>query len=106
MGAFGYGPFDCDGALNWYESITKILKKEISKKSLDYETVRSIAEFIWINRNELYLWNHNGQKMLQLLISKLKKILDDKSWIDDWDDPLKIKRNIRNQIYKLEKLKE
>lgn len=105
MGAFGYGSFDNDNALDFIPELINIkqFEKLVKKKTLDindYDRLRAGCELVWILKEAVIF----DEDLLPLLIKKLQIILADENYTASWREPEKIKRNIRGLIKKMEKL--
>jgi len=89
MGAWGYGSFENDSALDFLSSLIneKEIKKLVNKKKLesyDYDEIRITAEvLIHLHKINKY-WV--DQETIDGLIDGLNAAISDKEWIGSWDD--------------------
>jgi hypothetical protein len=115
MGAWGHGPFDSDQALDWtadaysplVEQIWKLVHRAESKGISWYShEIRAAAE-IFI-KNELDYHAHracededgrgDGVNLADKLANLLGKMLDDKEWLESWNEPNLVAASINDQI--------
>jgi hypothetical protein len=110
MGAWGYGSFDNDTALDFIPELInqKPLKKLINQKHLEtwqYDEVRVAAEIIIHLHKINTLWV--DQEIINGLVDKLNLIIGDKEWLNDWRDEQEAKamiRQLKGFVKKLEEL--
>jgi len=110
MGAWGYGSFENDTALDFVPQLInqKPLKKLANKKRIDtweYDEVRAAAEILIHLHKISPLWVE--QDIIWGLVDKLKIIINDKEWLDGWRDERDAKamiRKLKGFVKKLEEL--
>lgn len=107
MGAWGFGPFENDSALDWvsYFISNKELAKLVKRKDPDPNDLRAAAEIVLALHKLNDLWF--DQEVIDGLVKALEKVIDDEEWFDSWvsrREAMKIKRKIRNYIRELKKL--
>lgn len=108
MGAWGYGHLDNDSALDFIsfifnmKPITKLAKKKKLDRAMDYDEVRAACE-VCIKLSKLgYL--HLDIEVVDGLTNHLDFILKDKEWLNGWDNPQAVKKNIRSLLKKMRDL--
>lgn len=105
MGAWDYGPFDNDDASDfWWELRTatnpmKVLRARLNDNRQGYELERRaaavIVEFLGrFDRRTLNAMKKDAKKALEELLSG--------DWVDTWDEPPKIRRELRKEIKRLQ----
>lgn len=107
MGAFGYKDFDNDEALGFADKIFKPLIKFLLKKKLshsEYDEFRAAVGLLFNNWKVIkYSIDDNEYDLISL---KLKQILNDNQYVHNWDQPVKIRAEIRKQLNRLDRLRE
>ena len=110
MGAWGYGSFENDTALDFVPQLInqKALKKLVNKKRIDtwqYDEVRVAAEII-VHLHKIYvLWI--DKTIINGLVDKLQLIIDDKEWLNGWNnrnDAKVLVKQLKGFVKKLEEL--
>jgi hypothetical protein len=110
MGAWGYGSFENDTAMDFVGSWinSKALKNLASKKKIDhydYDEFRVAAEIlVHLHKLDKTLWV--DQSIIDGLISGLEMAVKDVSWHDTWRDSDGIKKIIRQMRGFIKKLKK
>ena len=110
MGAWGYGSFENDTALDFVPDLfnEKAIKKLVCKKNIsewDYDAIRVSAEVLLHLHKLNNLWVE--QETIDGLIKGLEVIIADKAWFDNWNDERDangIKRQLKGFIRKLGEL--
>ena len=111
MGAWGYGSFQNDTAMDFVGNILneKALKELVNKKKLDhynYDEIRVSAEILVHLHKIQNMWV--DQEVIDGLIRGLDLAIEDKSWHDTWRDEKSAKdmvKHLRKLVNKLGKLK-
>lgn len=108
MGAWGYGAFDNDTALDFVPEIINfdIIQAKINNENFYYDEAR-VATEILIHLDKLGgIWAE--QKTIDLLIIVLKGLLEDKEWFGTWNSKKNtagIKKEVKGYIKALKKIK-
>jgi hypothetical protein len=110
MGAWGYGSFDNDTAMDFVSTLLnqKVLKALVNKKRIDtwqYDEIRVSAEILIHLHKINKFWV--DQDVIDGLIEKLNVIINDKEWLDGWDnrnDAKALIKQLRGFVKKLEGL--
>jgi hypothetical protein len=106
MGAWGYKFDDNDSAgdlldvLNRSNDAVKIIEKIL--KSGDPEEMRVVAHFLTIIRNYMtsaYVFDDH----IARAEAALQDLIDNKDWIDSWDNPPTIKKELKKELMALRK---
>ena len=101
MGAWGYKVYENDDAGDFYIRLTeskdaaKILEKAL--KGGEPCEVRAAAQFLVMIRSYMQsacLFDEH----LARASAALKDLLEDKEWIDAWNDPPAIKRELKKEL--------
>ena len=110
MGAWGYGSFDNDSAMDFIGDVININKLEkliklIHKKNsdLDYNEVRVAAEFVLHLHEINSLWF--DRHIIDGLVDGLELAIADKEWFDSWRDERDAKSIIKQLKSFVKKLK-
>jgi len=100
MGAWGYGPYENDSALDWLgDNITDRVEKGLRSK--DEAEVRVAAAVITD-----YLGKRDASDdLIDDAIEKLEQLLDNERWVGSWNEPKKIRPAIKRQISRLKRLR-
>jgi DNA transposition AAA+ family ATPase len=108
MGAWGYGPLENDTAMDYVsdveslpaeeslEFLLKTINENPNKEFWKYDKIRAAIQIIQEKTKDKLIINKS--------IKKLKIILKDKSWIESWKDPYRIRKSIKEDINRLEKM--
>lgn len=107
MGAWSVHPIGNDTAADWNygpgRDIAKWVEEGLEDKNPD---VIRAAAFLLERTALTYLYDIRYLDLhLDLAIEKLKQLLDDSSWIAQWNDEQEIKDSIRQQISNLQELR-
>ena len=106
MGAWAYGPFDSDSALDWVGSLksSRILVKEIRKtlKSGSPNEMRAAAATIEPAYNARLLNEDDVEGLGSLAVERLRG-LEGGGWSDEWESKRSALRNLRGQIVTLQR---
>lgn len=107
MGAWGYGPFDNDSAMDFVSLFvnSKELIKLVKQKDPDPNELRAAAAIIIQLHKVNDLWF--DQEDIDKLIGRLEDVINDGEWFNSWKDTREagdIKREIRKYIRELKKL--
>ena len=108
MGAWGYGTFDNDSALDFVsyfvngKALVKLVKQK--HKDQDPNELRAAAAIVLALHKINDLWF--DQEVIDKLIESLEYVINDKEWFDSWSEARDAK-DIKRQFYKFVKqLKE
>lgn len=111
MGAWGYGSFDNDSAMDFISELIneKSIKKIINKKrieSYEYDKIRVAAEIlIHLHKLSDIIWVY--QSTIDGIVEGLKVAISDDEWFESWDDELRaklLKKQLKKFIRELEKI--
>lgn len=108
MGACGYGPLDADCCCDSvFESMRKAEKQAYkmlkNPRKYEEEDVRGLCHFIYVVQKEgFYAWE-DEDKLKETCITLLKQLLEDSEYINDWNEPTRIRTALRQQIRQLER---
>lgn len=107
MGAWGYGPFDNDSAMDFVSLFvnSKELIKLVKQKDPDPNELRAAAAIIIQLHKIQDLWF--DQEDIDKLIGRLEDVINDDEWFETWRDSRDardIKKEIRKYIRELKKL--
>mgnify|MGYP001558619756 CR=1 FL=1 len=103
MGAFGYGVYDNDIAMDLRDNLANYLYNSYLNTEHPYpENIRVIANLIFgdVEFGDVSIRDKGEMTLTQVVLKKLKTINMD--WYEGWKDPLKIKRYIKYMIDMLE----
>ena len=95
MGAWDFKAFDNDTALDFVQEIVRYIAAPLKGGAGKYsnEDMRASAQLLCIlAKRGLYV------DYLALAKDKLKLILDDDEWMEDWNDPVQARREIIKEI--------
>jgi len=92
MGAWGYGPFETDGAGDFGDGIAKKIVAGI--RSRDEQVARAAAQLLVDTDRAL----HIGADFASDAVGRLEEMLDDEAFLRSWDDGAKIRSAIRAQM--------
>lgn len=111
MGAWGYGAFENDTACDLMDSLLNVrLLKKFKKSKFDdhdYNEARVIAEMIYNLRNLTKSYTFFSNYDIGLgIISCLEQMVNDKNWIDSWDNKDSAKKMINRNKRIIKYLKE
>jgi len=102
MGAWGYGPFDNDTALDFSSEIEEPISRAVKRKPADhnyYELIASAEIIVALSK----LYNQN-EEIIDSLVQGLENILKDIKFIHSWNDPKKFTKSVKKTMSKLKKL--
>jgi hypothetical protein len=106
MGAGGYGPLQADCCCDLIDlvAIEKIVAKALkSPRKYGDESIRGLCHYVYIvSKAGFYGWEQD--EVIAGCITLLQHLLDDDSYICDWDEPAKIRAALRKQISQLRSL--
>lgn len=119
MGAWGYKPFDNDEAGEWAASVASVLAKKIEaalsrnprrwglRTRGNYDEIRAAADmFVSLASDKvaIHIAHADVERIKPKAVRALSLILEDDEYLDEWQDPKKIRKSISAQIKQLEKL--
>ena len=105
MGAWGHGPFDNDAASDVIDAVLKPIRKISWSKKPEHEEVIAAVHTLLMFKNIEALESaiYAAEIWPTVLRDRLKSALNDKDWMESWEDPSAVKANIRRDLRKLNK---
>lgn len=104
MGAWGFEPTDNDTAADWFHGLGALGLFNFIESGLNSPNACEIRAAAWLvhQLGDNFVYDIcKREAHIELAINKIKRLLDNKSYMESWSDEEEIKISLRAQIKEL-----